>query len=349
MNARAPRFSSICPAHSLRSKSSSAPFTRRPSLRVAVALAAFGCAFACAASATAAEKTGEKSATEPNQGTPAAPESGSNTAGDGRVVGGHALVTPNSVVSASVNSSFRFAQGFGLATFDFASVLDGQQTTGKLFLYGQQIVAQFGISNRFSLDLKTEGSAAVGGDLESIVGIGALANVTAGALPKVRLFTLDDVGLQATAGVGLFYSKSITLKPSAFIGKATGELQGSEGNLVQQSNSVDVTPTLALAEGIGPLGLQASFTTRIPASGREGGLGIDAGLHATLAFSKLSSSVPLAITGEAVLSHDASTSGYFAGGFYYSGRKEFDLGVVFGAKTGGVDLKQGQMVMQYYF
>lgn len=268
--------------------------------------------------------------------------------GDGRVVNEHAFITPQFAQSAFLNTSFRFAQGFGIASFSAPSPTTGGRTDGKLFLYGQQLLAQVGIANRFAVDLRGQGVAAVGGDLDTIVGIGAIAQLNVGATPKVRIVTLENVGLQLTVGAGISYDRNITVKPAALIGKATGELSGAEAQLVQQSQALNVSPTLMVAEGIGPLGLQASIAPRIAAAG-EASSGFDAGFHAAFSFYNLTRNVPLAITGDLGLSHDSNTQVQVGGGLYYAGRRDFELGVATSLRTGDVSLVQGQMVMQYYF
>ena len=76
------------------------------------------------------------------------------TAGDGRVVNGHSFITPQFADTAFLNTSFRFAQGFGIASFAAVSPLTGEGTNGTLLLYGQQLLTQIGIGNRFAIDLR---------------------------------------------------------------------------------------------------------------------------------------------------------------------------------------------------
>lgn len=63
--------------------------------------------------------------------------------------------------------------------------------------------------------------------------------------------------------------------------------------------------------------------------------------------------VPVALTGEYVLSYDfdSSSARHSAiGGLYYSGRCDVELGGVVGANIGDKDLGLlGQMVINYYF
>lgn len=277
--------------------------------------------------------------------------------GEYRALGGFHFITPIEAYSAFANTSFRFAQGFGLITFQLPSPITGSLTDGKLFLYGQQLIGQIGIVNRVSVDVRAEGAAGVGGNLDSILGIGALASLNVGAMPKVRLFTLDKAALQVSFGTGAFYVRNIRIQPTALIGKATGEVQGAEGQLIRQAGSFNVVPALMAAVALGPVGLQTSVAPSLGVAGDQKSNGLNAGVHLGFDIRRLVSSVPVAVVAEYGLGTTFSQNGQpgdtahsLGGGIYYSGRRDFELGAI--ARVSPAETLttlQGQMVMQYYF
>lgn len=273
--------------------------------------------------------------------------------GEYRVVGGHQFITPTNAYSAMMNTSFRFSQGFGVATFEQPSPTTNQPTPGRLFLYGQQFQGQLGISNRVSIDLRAQGSAAIGGDLDTILGVGGLALLNVGAMPKVRLFTLENIGFQASLGAGVFYDRNLQIRPSALISKAIGDVAGAEGQLIQQSGQLNVVPALMLAQGSGPIGVQMSAAPKIAVSATNDNKesGFDFGTHVAFDFHKVTATVPVALAAEYGMFYTGSGTNHFVGGgIYYSGRRDFEFGLASGiSPSSAISMYQGQMVMQYYF
>ncbi|MBS2018768.1 MAG: hypothetical protein JST00_38230 [Deltaproteobacteria bacterium] len=273
--------------------------------------------------------------------------------GEYRSIDGYRFITPIEAYSAFANTSFRFAQGFGVVSFEMPSPLDGTSKPGRLFLYGQQLFGQIGISNRVAFDLRAEGSAGVGGNLDSILGVGALALLNTGVMPKVRLFTVKNPAIQVSVGAGAFYSRTLQIKPSALVGKLTGDVQGAEGQIIQQVGSFSIAPALMAAYAVGPLGLQTSVGPTIGVGGDEKSSGLTAGVHAGFDLYRLTKSVPVAIVGEyghtSTFGEAGSASNTVGGGLYYSGKRDFELGLISRIKPGDLAFTQAQMVMQYYF
>jgi|GEM_PF-4282932 len=295
--------------------------------------------------------------------TPATPSAADEelerAGGEYRTLSGYRFITPIEAFTPFLNTSFRFAQGFGVVTFDVPSPISGESTAGTLFLYGQQLFGQIGINNRVSIDIRATGAAAVGGNLDTILGIGALANLEAGAMPKVRLFTLPSPALQVSLGTGVFYSRTIQIRPSALIGRAAGDVSSAESQLIVQAGTLNVVPALMAATAFGPLGLQTSVAPSFGVAGDRTPTGLNVGVHAGFDIHKLSRSVPLAIVAEYNLGAELSSGqdnvpagdaiNSIGGGLYYSGRRDFELGIVARTTTGTLQLTQGQLVMQYYF
>jgi len=89
----------------------------------------------------------------------------------------------------------------------------------------------------------------------------------------------------------------------------------------------------------------------------EAGAGITLAPHIALDFHELTKYFPVALVGEYNFDYDFSDSEdahTITGGVYYSGRRDFDIGLVGGAALAqpgddGPKMFFGQMMMQYFF
>jgi hypothetical protein len=288
----------------------------------------------------------------PRPYSPPAP-SGESASGEYRVLGGHRFVTPGNIESAFLNTSVASAQGVGILSYRGASVLDGTTRDAQVFLYTQTVLATVGIANRLAIDLRAAGVAAVGGDLDTILTVGALANLNAGGMAKLRLFTLEDVGFQATAGVGGYYARTLNLQPAILIGKALGDARSLEADVIQQTSSFELVPALMLAQGVGAFGAQLALSPKIrTATGQTNA--VDVGGQVTLDVGKVTSYLPIALSGEYQLSMPIDGAGndhHFGASVLYSGRQAFNVGLLGGFHLFASDMKiiTGGIAMQYFF
>ncbi len=288
---------------------------------------------------------------------PYAPKSAEATdeskSGEHRVLGGHRFVTPSYIESAFANTSVAFAQGGGVLNYSGVSAFSGAQRDVQVFLYTQSVLGTIGIANRLAFDLRATGAAAVGGDLDTILTVGAIANLNAGGMAKIRLLTLEDVGLQVTGGVGGYYTRSLNLQPIVLLGKALGDAKALETDVIQQTSSFELVPAVMVAEGVGAFGAQLSVAPRIrTATGQS--TSIDAGGQLTLDVGKLTSYVPIAVSGEyqiSLPSGAAEKDHHLGASVYYSGRQAFNVGVLGGFHLygGGMKIITGGLAMQYFF
>jgi hypothetical protein len=273
--------------------------------------------------------------------------------GEHREVGGHNLIKPAYTPSAVTNTSFAFSQGIGMLSFEGMDLLTGAPTDARIFAYSQSFSTSLAIGNRVALDAGVQGLAAVGGDLNTILVEGAFANLNAGGMLKARLFTLEGAGLQVAAGLGGYYQRSLNLSPAAIIGQALQDLGSVEQNIVQQSSAFVAVPAVMVAEGLGPFGVQLGASLPLPVSGDEMSTSLQLAAHAAFDFGDLTSYLPLAVTGEYALTldfGDADPTHTLVGGLYYSGRRDYELGLNVEANFfPGISVLAGQMVMQYYF
>ncbi len=273
--------------------------------------------------------------------------------GEFRRINGHNFITPTVAHSAFTNTAFAFTQGFGVLQFKGVDLLAQQEKDARIFLYGQSLGARIGILNRVSIDVAGGGSAAVGGDLDTILLFGALATMNVGGLVKARLFTLEDIGLQMSLGVGANYVRNLQVSPVAIALNAIEDLESVEEQIVQQADAAAVNPVLMVAEGIGPFGAQLSIGPAIGVSGEDPSTALDTALHLNFDFFGLGGYVPVAITGEYGLSYDIGSehAGHtFVGGLHYSGRRDLDLGAIISVSPDeGSSLILGSMVIQYFF
>lgn len=276
-----------------------------------------------------------------------------STSGEHRVLGGHRFVTPGNMESAFLNTSVASAQGVGILSYRGTSVLDGTTRDAQVFLYTQSVLATVGIANRLAFDVRAAGVAAVGGDLDTILTVGALANLNAGGMAKIRLLTLEDVGFQATAGVGGYYTRTLNLQPSILLGKALGDARALESDVIQQTSSFELVPALMLAEGVGAFGVQLALSPKIrTAEGQSNA--VDVGTQVTLDIGKVASFVPIAVSGEYQLSMPIDGAGkdhHLGASVLYSGRQAFNVGVLGGFHLFANDMKimTGGIAMQYFF
>ena len=276
-----------------------------------------------------------------------------STSGEYRVLGGHRFVTPNNIESAIANTSVAFAQGGGVLNYAGVSAFNGSKRDVQVFLYTQSVLATIGLANRIAFDLRASGAAAVGGDLDTILTVGAIANLNAGGMAKIRIVTLDDVGLQLAAGVGGYYSRSLNLQPIILLGKALGDAKSLETDVIQQTSSFELVPAVMVAEGVGAFGAQLSVAPRIrTATGQS--TSVDAGAHLTLDVGKLTPVVPIALSGEYQLSLPTGAGEkdhHIGASVFYSGRQAFNVGVLGGFHLygSGTQIITGGMAMQYFF
>lgn len=274
--------------------------------------------------------------------------------GEYRELNGHHFVTPTYVKSAFNNAYFSFAQGFGMYTF---KLLD---TEPSLFMYYQQFGGQIDILNYVSVELAASGFAAIAGNLEDILGIGAIANVDAGGFIRGRFLTLHEIGLQLSGGVGVGYNRILNMRPIVLAQNAAAALAGDpsvEEELVTTFSSVAVAPTIMLAYGTGPFGAQFSIGADVDISldeGGENGYALRPGLHLGFDVGHFTEYFPFAIVAEYMASANLGAGGgtghSVAGGFQYSGRRDVNLGVIVGAEPNSDSLLIfGALNIQYYF
>lgn len=311
----------------------------RTNLARTVAIAALALSFATmVAPSTAAAKTDRREV----------------AGGEYRELNGHQFVTPLYVKSAFNNAYFSFAQGFGMYKF---KLLD---KTSSLFMYYQQFGGQFDIMNWVSIELGANGFAAIAGDLEDILTLGAIANVDAAAFIRGRFFTLEDIGLQMSGGVGIGYSRLLNMRPIVLAQNAVAALSGDtsiEDQLVVTFQSVAVSPTVMLAYGNGPFGAQLSIGADIDISldkGGENGYSLRPGLHVGFDIGHFTEYFPFALVVEYMANANVGAGGgvghSVAGGLEFSGRRDVNLGVLIGAEPNTDSLLLfGALNMQYYF
>lgn len=274
--------------------------------------------------------------------------------GEHRVVNGHSFITPSLAFSAMTNGSFSFRQGGGILTFE-GSDLQGKPKQASLFLYGQQFLAQIGIMNRVAIDITAGGTAAVGGDTDTLVILGALALLNVGAMPRVRVLTLDKIGLQITAGVGVYYDRFLQVSPGNALSDVleTGKIDNIGRKLLTQSEALSVVPALMIAEGVGPFGAQVSIAPRIGVAGDGKSTSLDTAVHLNFDLRRVSP-VPFAITAEYQALYEFGGGGLthtVVPGVFYSGRRDFNIGMValINPPKGGQAQIQAQLGIQYFF
>ena len=274
------------------------------------------------------------------------------SSGEYRILGGHRFVTPLLIDSAFANTSVAFTQGGGVFAYRGPSALDGQQRDAQVFLYSQGFLVTAGIANRVALDFRAAGAAAVGGDLDTILSVGAIANLNAGGMAKLRVVTLEDIGFQATVGFGAYYNKTLSLQPAILIGKALGDAKSQEAQIVQSANSLELAPAVMIAEGLGAVGIQASASPRIRTADGQTSV-VDAGAMLTFDFGKFSY-VPIALSGEyqvSIPTSGAAVDNNMGASVFYSGRRDFNIGLLAAMYLYGNSSKivMGGMAMQYFF
>ena len=286
--------------------------------------------------------------------------------GEYRVLNEHQFATPQYVVSPFMNASLAIGLGFGSLETE---ATDGGQST-KLLLFQQQLQAQFGIYNWASVELIATGSAAIGGDLEDVVNLGALAQASAGGRIKARIFTLKNVGLQLAAAAAATYEHALTLRPVALLGpsidllpvnvpplpQATLDALGvpPDAELLTTEGFTQVVPSLMLAYGTGPFGMQLSVSSpvRLPNEGDTVAF-IEPGVHAAFDVGHYTLMFPIAITAEYALVQnltDDATSHKVVGGLSYTGRRDLEFVLACGTELeSATTLLYGLVGLHYFF
>ena len=288
--------------------------------------------------------------------------------GENRQLNGHNLIHPAHGFSAVTNTSFGFTQGLGLDLYQGNDVISGAPVVAHLLTYGQKLFGQVSFLNRIGLDLSVGGVAAVGGDLQAILTRGALAGLDFEGMPKVRLFTLDEIGFQLTGGVGVRYSRYLSITPGVVVQRALQDpaslanVQAIQDAMLQQVDALTIVPAVMLAEGVSALGIQLSAGPAFSAYGSNRSHGVRFGAHAALDLRNFSPVVPVALTAEYALDYafgsgregepgaTAEADHTVVGGLFYTGRRDLELGATFTANPKPNELLLlASMDMHYYF
>lgn len=305
--------------------------------------------------------------------------------GENRVVGDHNFITPLYGKSAFNNGSFAFSQGFGVLSFtapepqfDANGQLVGfSDLDHNIFLYFQNLTAQIGIMNFLSIDLRASGFAAVAGNVDDIIGIGAFTNLNAGGFIRGRILTYDtkDFGLQLAAGIGADYDRTMNVTIRDYVQGvndliaqiANGEIEAAfanpqqvfqNANLITTISSVQVNPAVMLGFGTGPFGAQLTLQSSVDIGLDDGAVSATLGPDIHLAFdvAHYTGYFPFALTFEyslnALVSGGSGTGHSIAGGFQFTGRRDINVGAFFAAddvtnKT--ISFMYGALDIQYFF
>ncbi|MBI4705277.1 MAG: hypothetical protein HY744_29570 [Deltaproteobacteria bacterium] len=308
--------------------------------------------------------------------------------GQHRRVNQHNFIPPDQINSPFLNSNIGLAQGFGVYQFQapdytldaIIKAIQNQDANWEkklsisahhFLMYGQALSGQIGILNRVSLDLSVMGRAAVGGETDTAIVMGGLGMADAGGMAKVRIVTVDKIGLQVTAGVGAGYHHILRVLPMPLVLEAicnyAGKNCGLEG-FVSISEMATVTPALMATLGWKPLGLQFSVEPVFGVAGADAEGNFEptqtlaTGVQLEVDFAELSEWAPVAIAGGYRIDYElsakdasyADTHG-LSGGIFYSGRRDFLLGLranvslITPSQEAAPMMVTGLMQMQYYF
>ncbi|NUN12520.1 MAG: hypothetical protein HUU55_02655 [Myxococcales bacterium] len=282
--------------------------------------------------------------------------------GESRTLNGHHFISPLYFLSPFTNGSFSFSQGFGVYQFDFVGVLTGEDKQSTIFLYNQRLGAEIGILNQATINVFAMGNAAMAGDLEDILAIGGITDFGAGGGVKVRIATLEDIGMQFALATNVGYSRTLNIQPIALLNQTIDSLIGGQSDLVESqlivtSDSLSIDPVFTAAFGTGPFGAQVGIGFPVflgLGSGGDTSYGLSPGLHLAFDLGHYSEFSPIALTFEyqlvETLSDDGGTQHNIAGGFYYSGRRDLSVGLTAGGNfMEDLRLIFGTINLQYYF
>lgn len=296
--------------------------------------------------------------------------------GEYRRIGDHNFIPPQTFPGAITNTSIGSSQGFGayffkLPTFELGvdptgvpTIVEGKKVDKTLLLYAQRFLGQIGILNRVSIDVEASGIVAVGGDLDTVLVLGATGIIDAGLMPKVRIFTAEDLGLQMAVGVGVGYSRAMTISPINVLATLITEGELDESRIVLQQEEVGIQPGVYFAEGIGAFGAQLALALGIGAWGTEitgsyeNTISAMPGIALELDIAELTEDVPIGLQGEYALDFEFNDSDAYhelGAGLFYTGRRDLALGAI-----SRIGLSQpadgdpwtiliGQVVLHYYF
>jgi hypothetical protein len=287
--------------------------------------------------------------------------------GEYRQVNGHNFITPIGIPSAHANTSVFGVAGFGVLKFSGPSYLTpGSTRDFNIFFYGQGLGGQIGILNRVAIEIGAVGAAAVSGDLDGLLSVGAITNVSAHGFPKVRIFTLDKIGLTLTVGAGFEYSKFLVVQPGKAVDEALKAAAASqdvqkalaalEGNIVKSADDFRIAPAVMLSEGVGPFGLQIAIHPNIAAYSSDADKkrhSLTSGAHVNFDIGYFTRYFPVAITAEYVNGYEFTSKDVehtVHGGLWYSGRRDFSMGAAASYnKSPDVSIIAGQLGVQYFF
>ncbi len=296
----------------------------------------------------------------------ARPDTTADMGGEHRRLNGHNFLSPITLPSAFLNGSVGTQLGFGMLSFEGPDVLEGGTKTSRVFAYEQSLGGQIGILNRVAVEVYASGTAAVGGGLEEVLVLGALADVTAGGGVKTRVVSLEDVGFQLSLGTFVQYRRDLFIRPGDFLAAAADRLPSATtdeevkqvlgeaaSKLLAEQEVLEIAPAVMVAEGAGIFGAHFSFSPRLPVAGSaDRSVGLRTGAQAELDFVGLSSYAPIAICAEYVADYAITPdrlTHQLSSGLFYSGRRDLSLGAVFAYAPGDITGMSGTLSLEYFF
>ncbi|MBT9557771.1 MAG: hypothetical protein IV100_17175 [Myxococcales bacterium] len=294
--------------------------------------------------------------------------------GEERVLNSHQFLIPVLMSNPFIYSSFGTVVGAG--RFNFTVQGDSADDTGddagaegaadevtadleaKLLYFELRFDGQIGIADWVAISFTAGGVGATSTSLDQILNVGAVPSVEIGGAIRSKIWSSNSLGLQFGAEVKTHYSREWVVTPIAAVqgvlqrtspeAFATGDFPAIFANIraadmVGVEESLNISPRLLAAWGMGPVGVQTQIGTThgvgIGESEKDS-TEVNFGLHTALDIGYWTRYFPIAIGVEylmeaAVGDDDDTISHSLAGGAYYSGARDVQLGVSGGWSKAG--------------
>jgi hypothetical protein len=294
--------------------------------------------------------------------------------GEERVLNSHQFLIPILMSNPFIYSSFGTIVGGGRFNFTVQEDSDDTGDDGgadeaaeevasdleaKLLYFELRFDGQIGIADWVAISFTAGGVGATSTSLDQILNVGAVPSVEIGGAVRSKIWSSNSLGLQFGAEVKTHYSREWFVTPIAAVQgvlERTPPEDIASGNfpaifakirpaeMVGVEETLNISPRLLAAWGMGPVGVQTQIgSTHGVGIGDsdEDSTEINFGLHTALDIGYWTRYFPIAIGVEYLLEavvgddDDDTISHSLAGGAYYSGARDVQLGISGGWSKAG--------------
>ncbi len=286
---------------------------------------------------------------------------------DERVTGGHVFVPLQLVSYPFVTTRFGVSLGGGSNRFTVVPRPGDAPVDGEFTAADNTLDLGFGVGRGLGIEVSAKAQAMLGGD--RVGGFFAGSNTAYGARAGLRKRLVRRDGLYLSGRVQLGATKVEGVVPANVIDTIqvgpNREIMYDESSILVDGRALTFGADVALAIGLGPLGIQASAGAeleQIELGPGEGRCSVAAAAGATLA---LGARAPVTAAAAAEIIHEigfddpspntaalfgaAATRSRIELGFHLTGRRDLAIGAIYTAERSPDETRLGARIRMTYF